>query len=66
MSRIELHDLPSRMRMLANELEQVGSAMAYFGGFGPFGEYGSMLTAQTAPLMRDLAEALQRTQGGTA
>ena len=66
MSRIELHDLPARMRMLATELEQVGAAIAYFGGFGPFGEYGAMLTEQTAPLMRDLAEALQRMQGGTA
>lgn len=66
MSRIELHDLPARMRMLATELEQVGAAIAYFGGFGPFGEYGAMLTEQTAPLMRELADALQRMQGGTA
>jgi hypothetical protein len=66
MSRIELHDLPARMRMLATELEQVGAAIAYFGGFGSFGEYGAMLTEQTAPLMRELADALQRMQGGTA
>lgn len=66
MSRIELHDLPARMRLLSVELEQVGAAISYFGGFGPFGEWGRLLTEQTAPLMRDLAGALQRMQGGTA
>lgn len=66
MSRIELHDLPARMRMLAIELDQVGAAMAYFGGFGAFGEYGAFLTEQTAPMMRALADAIQRMQGGTA
>lgn len=65
--RIELHELPARMRMLAVELEQVGAAISYFGGFGPFGEWGSMLTTQTAPLMREIAEHMQKMQvGGTA
>ena len=65
MSRIELHDLPARMRMLATELEQVGSAIAYFGGFGPMGDYGNALET-SAPMMRLIADELQRMQGGTA
>ena len=67
MSRIELHDLPARMRMLATDLEQVGAAISYFGGFGPFGEWGRLLTEQTAPMMREIAEHLQKMQvGGSA
>jgi hypothetical protein len=54
------------MRMLATELEQVGAAVSYFGGFGPFGEWGRLLTEQTAPMMRLIADELQRMQGGTA
>ena len=67
MSRIELHDLPARMRLLSVELDQVGAAISYFGGFGPFGEWGRLLTEQTAPMMRDIAEHLQKMQvGGSA
>jgi len=67
MSRIELHDLPARMRLLSVELEQVGAAVSYFGGFGPFGEWGRLLTEHTAPMMREIADALQRMQvGGSA
>lgn len=65
MSRIELHDLPARMRMLATELEQVGSAIAYFGWFGPIGDYGNAI-GNSAPMMRLIADELQRMQGGTA
>lgn len=64
--RIELHELPARMRMLAKELEQVGAAVRYYGGFGPFGEWGSLLEGQTAPMCRELAAVLEKMQGGRA
>ena len=64
--RIELQDLPARLRMLADEMDAVGAAVAYFGGFGPFGEWGRLLQDQSAPMSRELARALERMQGGRA
>ena len=31
---IQPHELPARLRMLADEMKVVGDACAYFGGFG--------------------------------
>ena len=30
---IQLHELPARMRLLANDMAEVGAAIRYFGGF---------------------------------
>lgn len=65
-SRIELDELPARMRMLAADMEAVGAAIRYFGGFGPFGEWGALLQQQSAPMCRALAEAIESMQGGRA
>lgn len=64
--RIDLHELPARMRMLAKDLEQVGDAIRHFGRHGPFAEWGDMLEGQTAPMCRELANALEMMQGGRA
>jgi hypothetical protein len=56
---IELADLPDRMRTLAEDMAEVGAAIRYFGGFGPFAEYGEMLESQSAPILRDLARAME-------
>jgi Na+/glutamate symporter len=64
--RIELQDLPARLRMLADEMQAVGAAVSYFGGFGPFAEWGNLLHDQSAPMCRELAKALERMQGGRA
>lgn len=64
--RIELHELPARMRMLADDMQQVGAAIAYFGGFGPFAEWGAMLHDQSAPMCRELAAKIEGMQGGRA
>ena len=61
---IELDELPARMRMLADEMQAVGAAIAYYGGFGPFGEWGALLHDQSGPMCRELAAALERMQGG--
>ena len=63
---IPLHELPARMRMLANDMAAVGAAIRYFGGFGAFAEYGDMLETQSAPVARDLAGVLEGMQGGRA
>lgn len=65
-THIALHELPARMRMMADEMAAVGAAIRYFGGFGPFAEYGSMLETQSAFVARDLATTLERMQGGRA
>jgi hypothetical protein len=64
--RIELQDLPARLRILAAEMEAVGAAVSYYGGFGPFGEWGNLLQDQSAPMCRTLAAALESMQGGRA
>lgn len=67
MSRIEPHELPARMRLVAAELANVGAAISYYGGFGPFGEWGRLLTEQTSPMMLEIADHLQKMQvGGSA
>lgn len=66
MTRIELDELPARMRMLAEDMAAVGAAVSYYGGFGPFGEWGAMLQQQSAPICRELAAAIERMQGGRA
>ena len=63
---IPLHELPARMRMLADDMAAVGAAIRYFGGFGAFAEYGDMLETQSAPVARDLAGVLEGMQGGRA
>lgn len=64
--RIELDELPARLRMLAEEMAAVGAAVSYYGGIGPFGEWGGLLQQQSAPMCRELAAALERMQGGRA
>ena len=64
--RIELDVLPARMRMLAEEMAMVGAAIRYYGGFGPFAEWGGLLETQSAPMCRELAQALERMMGGRA
>ncbi|MBS0371897.1 MAG: hypothetical protein JSS57_22160 [Proteobacteria bacterium] len=63
---IQLHELPARMRLLANDMAAVGAAIRYFGGFGAFAEYGDMLETQSAMVARDLAGVLESMQGGRA
>lgn len=63
---IPLDELPARMRMLAEQMEQVGAAIAYYGGFGPFGEWGVMLHDKSAPMTRELATEMERMRGGRA
>jgi hypothetical protein len=63
---ITLDELPERMRMLAKDMAEVGAAIRYFGGFGPFAEYGDMLEVQSAPMCRELATAMEAMRGGRA
>ena len=60
---IPLHELPARMRLLANDMAAVGAAIRYFGAFA---EYGDMLETQSAMVARDLAGVLESMQGGRA
>lgn len=62
-SRIELYELPARMWMLAEDMTAVGAAISYYCGFGPFAEWGALLQEQSAPMCREIAEALERIQG---
>lgn len=64
--RIELGELPARMRMLAEDMAKVGAAIRYYGGFGPFAEWGDMLECQSAPMCRELAEVMEKMRGGRA
>lgn len=64
--RIELDELPARLRMLADDMTKVGAAVAYFGGWGPFGEWGALLHDQSAPMCRELAKVMEQMQGGRA
>lgn len=57
--RIELADLPARLRELGEQMEVVGAALRYYGGFGPFGEWGDVLESQSAPMCREIANALE-------
>ena len=41
-------------------------AIAYFGGRGSFGDWGRLLSDQSAPMCQELAAALERMQGGRA
>ena len=63
---ISLDELPARMRMLADDMEAVGAAISYFGGFGPFGEWGDMLQTQSSPMCRELATRMEQMRGGRA
>lgn len=63
---IPLDELPARMRLLAEDMAAVGAAIRYFGGFGPFAEWGDMLECQSAPMCRELAAAMERMRGGRA
>ncbi len=65
-TRIELDDLPARLRMLADDMASVGAAVSHYGGFGPFGEWGVLLQQQSAPMCRELATAMERMRGGRA
>lgn len=64
--RIEFDELPARLRMLAEQMEVVGAAVRYYGGFGPFGEWGSLLEQQSAPMCRELAGLMESMRGGRA
>ena len=64
---IQPHELPARLRMLADEMKVVGDACAYFGGFGsPLTEYGRMLSDQSAFVARDVAAMMESRMGGRA
>ena len=63
---IPLHELPARMRLLAENMTAVGAAIRYYGGFGPFAAWGDLLETQSAPMCRDLATAMESMQGGHA
>jgi len=63
---ITLDELPARMRLLAEDMAAVGAAIRYYGGFGPFAEYGDMLETQSAQVCRDLATAMEQMRGGRA
>lgn len=66
MTRIELDELPARLRMLADDMAAVGAAVSYYGGFGPFGEWGAMLHDQSAPMCRAIATRMEQMRGGRA
>jgi hypothetical protein len=65
-ARIGLEELPARMRMLAEDMAQVGAAIQYFGGAGPFSQWGQLLETQSAPMCRELAAVMESIQGGRA
>lgn len=65
-THIPLHELPARMRLLADDMAAVGAAIRYFGGFGAVADYGDMLETQSAMVARDLASVLESMQGGRA
>ena len=60
---IPLDELPAHMRKLAEDMQHVGAAIRYFGGFGAFAEYGEMLELQSAPILRDLASKMDEMSG---
>lgn len=62
-ARIEFDELQAYMRCLAADMARVGAAIRYYGGFGPFAEYGDMLEAQSAGICRGLDE-LEKMRGG--
>lgn len=64
--RIELDHLPAELRALAENMARVGAAIRYYGGFGPFAEWGELLETQSAPMCREIASALDRMRGGNA
>lgn len=59
-SRIELADLPNELRALADKMTRVGAAVRFYGGVGPFGEWGDLLVGQSAPMCREIAAAMDR------
>lgn len=63
---IALDALPAELRLLADQMDRVGAAVAYYGGFGPFGGWGTLLCDQSAPMCREIARAMERMQGGRA
>ena len=63
---IHLDELPARLRMLAADMADVGAAVRYYGGFGPFAAWGSLLEEQSAPMCLDIAANLERMRGGRA
>ena len=64
--RIELDELPARMRRLGEDMAKVGAAIRYYGGIGPFAEWGEMLESQSAPMCRELAAVMEQMRGGRA
>lgn len=62
-ARIELDELSAELRALAERMARVGAALRYYGGFGPFAEYGATLQEDSAPLCRELAVVLERMRG---
>lgn len=63
--RIELDELTAHMRKLADDMGVVGAAIRYYGGFGPFAEYGDMLESQSAVILRALAVEMDKMRGVT-
>lgn len=60
---IALADLSTELRLLSIQMQRVGVAIRYFGGFGPFGEYGALLEEQSAPMAAALAAEMERMRG---
>lgn len=63
---IPLDHLPAELRALAEHMTRVGAAVRYYGGFGPFAEWGDTLETCSAPLCREIAGAMERMRGGNA
>ena len=64
--RVAVEQEPARLRMLAYDMAAVGAAVRYYGGFGPFAAWGSLLEEQSAPMCLDIAANLERMRGGRA
>ena len=63
---IPLDELRARMRAAAEDIARIGAANRYYGGFGPFAEWGDLLEMQTSPMMSEVARALELMRGGRA
>ena len=63
---IPLDELHAHMRKTADDLAAIGAAIRYYGGSGPFAEWGELAETQTAPMCRELARMMEQMRGGRA
>lgn len=66
MELINLDELPARMRVLAEQMDEVGASIIHHSEQGLFAYYGTSLRKDNAPLCREMAEHLQGLLGGSA